>query len=68
LLEAVSTEHSAMGAARALAGLMRHLYALGQRIAVELPDHDRDAKPAGQWRIDQQPRTGRRRGQGNQPC
>jgi len=48
LLEAASTEHSAMRAARALADLMRHLHALGQRIAVELPDHDRDAKPARQ--------------------
>jgi hypothetical protein len=47
LLEAASTEHSAMRAARALAELMRHLHALGLRIAVELPDQDRDGKPAG---------------------
>lgn len=45
LLEAASTEHSAMRAARALAELMRHLHALGQRIASELPDQDRDFKP-----------------------
>jgi hypothetical protein len=38
LLEAASTERSAMRAARALAQLMRHLNALGQRIARELPD------------------------------
>jgi hypothetical protein len=41
LLEAASTEPSAMRAARALAELMRHLNALGQRIAGELPGHDR---------------------------
>ena len=46
LLEAVSTERSAMRAARALAELMDHLHDLGQRIAVELVDHDRDIKPA----------------------
>ena len=46
LLEAVSTEASAMRAARALAELMRHLHTLGQRIASELPDQDRDIKPA----------------------
>jgi hypothetical protein len=45
LLEAVNTEHSAMLAARPLAELMRHLPALGQRIASELPDQDRDFKP-----------------------
>ena len=45
LLEAVNTEHSAMRAARALAELMRHLHALGQRIASELPDQHRDFKP-----------------------
>ena len=45
LLEAVNTEHSAMRAARALAELMRHLHALGQRIAGELPAQDRDIKP-----------------------
>ena len=47
LLEAASTERSAMRAARALAELMRHLHALGQRIAGELPDQERDGKPAG---------------------
>jgi DNA repair protein RadC len=46
LLEAVSTERSAMRAARALAELMGHLHDLGQRIAAELADHDRDIKPA----------------------
>ncbi len=46
LLEAVSTEPSAMRAARALAELMRHLHALGERIAGELPEPDRDSKPA----------------------
>jgi hypothetical protein len=46
LLEAASAERSAMRAARALAELMRHLNALGQRIARELPDRDRDGKPA----------------------
>jgi hypothetical protein len=40
LLEAASTERSAMRAARALAELMRHLNVLGQRIAAELPGHD----------------------------
>jgi hypothetical protein len=39
LLEAVNTDPSAMRAARALAELMRHVNALGERIAVELPDH-----------------------------
>jgi hypothetical protein len=47
LLEAVNTEHSAMRAARALAELMRHLHALGQRLAGELPAPARDIKPAG---------------------
>ena len=47
LLEAASTEDSAMRAARALADLIRHLHTLGRRIAVELPDQDRDGKPAG---------------------
>ena len=47
LLEAVSTERSAMRAARALAELMGHLHGLGQRIAGELPDQNRDIKPAG---------------------
>lgn len=46
LLEAVSTERSAIRAARALAELMRHVHDLGQRIAAELPDQDRDIKPA----------------------
>jgi DNA repair protein RadC len=46
LLEAVSTERSAMRAARALAELMGHLHSLGQRIAGELPDQNRDIKPA----------------------
>jgi hypothetical protein len=46
LLEAVSTEPSAMRTARALAELMGHLHDLGQRIAGELPDHNRDIKPA----------------------
>jgi hypothetical protein len=36
-----------MRAARALAKLMRHLHALGQRIAAELPDQDRDGNPVG---------------------
>ena len=45
LLEAASTERSAMRAARALAELMRHLHVLGQRIAGELPGQDRDGKP-----------------------
>jgi DNA repair protein RadC len=47
LLEAVSTDRSAMRAARALAELMGHLHGLGQRIAGELSDQDRDIKPAG---------------------
>jgi hypothetical protein len=47
LLEAASTERSAMRAARALAELMRHLHALGKRIARELPDQNRDRNPAG---------------------
>ena len=46
LLEAVSTDRSAMRAARALAELMGHLHGLGQRIAGELSDQDRDIKPA----------------------
>ena len=45
LLEAISTEHSAMRAARALAELMCHLHALGERIAAELPAQDREIKP-----------------------
>ena len=46
LLEAVSTDRSAMRAARALAELMGRLHGLGQRIAGELPDLNRDIKPA----------------------
>ena len=46
LLETVSTERSAMRAARALAELMRHVHDLGRRIAAELPDLHRDIKPA----------------------
>jgi hypothetical protein len=46
LLEAISTERSAMRAARALAELMDHLHGLGQRIAGELPNQNRDVKPA----------------------
>jgi DNA repair protein RadC len=45
LLEVISTERSAMGAARALAELMGHLHGLGQRIADELADQNRDIKP-----------------------
>jgi hypothetical protein len=44
LLEAASTDPSAMRAARALAELMRHLQALAERIALELPDQDRSGK------------------------
>jgi hypothetical protein len=44
LLEAVSTDPSAMRAARALAELMHHLHALGERIAFELPDQNRSGK------------------------
>jgi hypothetical protein len=50
LLEAVSTERSALRAARALAELMRHLNGLGQRIAGELPGQDRNRTPAGRSR------------------
>jgi hypothetical protein len=46
LLEAASSEGSAMRAARALAELMRQLHVLGQRIAGELPDQDRNGTPA----------------------
>jgi hypothetical protein len=46
LLEAISTDCSAVRAARALAELMGHLHGLGQRIAGELSDQDRDVKPA----------------------
>lgn len=46
LLEAATTEHSAMRAARALAELMGRLHILGQRIAGELPDQDRNHTPA----------------------
>jgi len=44
LLEAASTDPSAMRAARALAELMRRLQALAERIALELPDQDRSGK------------------------
>ena len=47
LLEAVSTERSAVRAARALAELMGRLHGLGQRIAGELPDLHRDIKRTG---------------------
>jgi DNA repair protein RadC len=47
LLEAVSTERSAIRAARALAQLMGRLHGLGQRIAGELADLNRDIKRAG---------------------
>jgi hypothetical protein len=47
LLEAANTERSAVRAARALAELMRHLNALGQRIAGDLPGPDRNRTPAG---------------------
>jgi|SoiMethySBSTD1v2_1073268.scaffolds.fasta_scaffold139891_2 hypothetical protein len=47
LLETASSERSAMRAARALAELMRHLNALGQRIAAELPHQDRQGTPTG---------------------
>ena len=46
LLEAVSSERSAIRAAHALAELMGRLHGLGQRIAGELPDLDRDIKHA----------------------
>jgi hypothetical protein len=46
LLEVVSTERSAIRAARALAQLMGRLHGLGQRIAGELPDLDRDINRA----------------------
>ena len=46
LLEAVSTERSAIRAARALAQLMGRLHGLGQRIAGELPDLDRGIERA----------------------
>ena len=44
LIEAVNTEPSAMRAARALAELMRRLHVLGERVAGELSDQDRDLK------------------------
>ena len=44
LVEAASTDPSAMHAARALAELMRHLHALGERIALELPDQNPSGK------------------------
>jgi hypothetical protein len=46
LLEAVSNERSAIRAARALAELMGRLHGLGQRIAGELPDLNRDINRA----------------------
>lgn len=46
LLGAAATEDSAVRAARALAELMRHLHVLGERIAGELPDQDRNGTPA----------------------
>jgi DNA repair protein RadC len=46
LLETVSTERSAIRAARALAELMDHLHALGQRIAGELSKQDRNIRSA----------------------
>ncbi len=46
LLETANTERSPLRAARALAELMGHLHVLGQRIAGELPDQDRDGTPA----------------------
>jgi hypothetical protein len=45
LLEAASTDPSAMRAARALAELLHHLRALGERIALELLDQNRSDKP-----------------------
>jgi hypothetical protein len=44
LIEAVNTEPSAMRAARALAELMRRLHVLGERVAGELADQDRDLR------------------------
>jgi DNA repair protein RadC len=46
LLEAVSNERSAIRAARALAELTGRLHGLGQRIAGELPDLNRDINRA----------------------
>ena len=46
LLEAATTEQSAVRAARALAELMGHLHVLGQRIAAERPNQDRNHAPA----------------------
>ena len=45
LVDAASTDPSAVHAARALAELMRYLHALGERIALELPDQNRSGKP-----------------------
>ena len=47
LLEAVSTERSAICAAGALAQLLARLHGLGQRIAAELADLIADIKRAG---------------------
>jgi len=44
LIEAVNTEPSAMRAARALAELIRSLHVLGERVAGELSDLDRDLR------------------------
>ena len=45
LLEAASTDPSAMRAARALAELLRHLHALAERIVHELPNQKPSDKP-----------------------
>jgi hypothetical protein len=45
LVDAASTDPSAVRAARALAQLMGYLHALGERIALELPDQNRSGKP-----------------------
>lgn len=44
LLEAINTEPSAMRAARALGELIRRLQVLGERVAGELSDPDRELK------------------------
>jgi hypothetical protein len=44
LIEAVNTERSAMRAARALAELMRRLHVLGERVAGELSNQDREVR------------------------
>jgi hypothetical protein len=45
LLEAATTDPSAIRAARALAELMRHLQSLAERIAHELPDQNHNGNP-----------------------